>query len=457
MVSFLFLLACLAAIALADVPLCEWCWPVAGGNWLAERLMLSVAVQVAVVGWAWWITQQAEDKLRQKPHNRSHVLAQLERHRQWHTAFWFLNVLVCGAIAGWGQAIREDGGLAVIPLIDEVLILWPVLWPMLMSWALFYRVEQTLHRLSNFPFPPMSLKEYLVYQVRLQWLLILVPLLGMLAYDDLFRLCFPPENETAASDWQWAGPMLMMLGGFPFLMRYVWPTHRLPSGALRQRLEIACRRMKVEVREFLVWGTGRRISNAAVVGLFRWQRFVLFSDLLIAHLNDEELESVLAHEAGHVRHHHLLLRLLAVFSPVFLLAWFDAFAPVPLLDSLSHFATWSWPFLLLMLLLLLISFPLLLLTFAAYSRRLETQADWFACQATSAACFISSLEKVAQLNGLPLHRHDWQHGSIAVRIAWLQTATLHPSLASSLERRLHRLALFLYLFSLLSLLVWFGS
>ena len=51
-------------------------------------------------------------------------------------------------------------------------------------------------------------------------------------------------------------------------------------------------------------------ANAFLAGVGRRRRIVLF-DTLLATLGPEEVEAVLAHELGHVRHRHVAGRLLA--------------------------------------------------------------------------------------------------------------------------------------------------
>jgi STE24 endopeptidase len=83
--------------------------------------------------------------------------------------------------------------------------------------------------------------------------------------------------------------------------------------------------------------------------------------------------------------------------------------------------------------------------FGYLSRRCERQADLFGCRAVSCYAFVSALEKVADLNGIPRHRHNWlaswQHPSIAQRVEFVMRMHENPALERPFQRSLWRLKL----------------
>ncbi|HET7824029.1 MAG TPA: M48 family metallopeptidase, partial [Anaeromyxobacter sp.] len=83
----------------------------------------------------------------------------------------------------------------------------------------------------------------------------------------------------------------------------------LPDGELRNRLESLARDAGFRNRGLFVMDASRRSghSNAYFAGLFR-PRIVLF-DTLVAQMSVDEAASVLAHEIGHYRAHHVHRRL----------------------------------------------------------------------------------------------------------------------------------------------------
>ena len=63
----------------------------------------------------------------------------------------------------------------------------------------------------------------------------------------------------------------------------------------------------------------------------------------------------------------------------------------------------------------------------------------------SCYAFVSALEKVADLNGIPRHRHNWlaswQHPSIAQRVEFVMRMHENPALERPFQRSLWRLKL----------------
>jgi len=80
----------------------------------------------------------------------------------------------------------------------------------------------------------------------------------------------------------------------------------LPEGSLRERLLALARRTRFRAQNIEVMDGSRRShhSNAFFTGLGRFRKIVLF-DTLIRHLDEAELEAVLAHEIGHYKLRHV--------------------------------------------------------------------------------------------------------------------------------------------------------
>ncbi len=106
----------------------------------------------------------------------------------------------------------------------------------------------------------------------------------------------------------------------------------LPEGALRDRLEALARESGFRNRGLYVMDASRRSghSNAYFSGIFR-PRIVLF-DTLVEGMDVDEAASVLAHEIGHYRAHHihrrLLLSLLATLAVLFVLSRLVGWQPL---------------------------------------------------------------------------------------------------------------------------------
>ncbi|MDE3084264.1 MAG: M48 family metallopeptidase, partial [Verrucomicrobiota bacterium] len=176
----------------------------------------------------------------------------------------------------------------------------------------------------------------------------------------------------------------------------------LPEGDLRARLMSLAERTGFRAKTIEVIDGSKRSahSNAYFTGFGRFRRIVLF-DTLIAQLEPEELEAVLAHEIGHYRLGHVP-RLLAVSAALQL----GGFAALAWLVRSPWFVTaFGFPagelapaFLLFGLLGGLVTF-----WFSPignfFSRRHEYAADAFARDALGApAPMIGALRKLAKKN-----------------------------------------------------------
>ena len=73
------------------------------------------------------------------------------------------------------------------------------------------------------------------------------------------------------------------------------------------------------VPRILLWPTGCRMANAAVVGLFRFGRKLLLTDALLQRLNDRELSMVVLHELAHCVRYHAWIRMLPTIAAVAML------------------------------------------------------------------------------------------------------------------------------------------
>lgn len=216
---------------------------------------------------------------------------------------------------------------------------------------------------------------------------------------------------------------LMLL---PFVLRATWNTRPLAPGPLRELFAAAAHHARFRCREVLVWDTGQRMANAAIVGIAGPLRLVFLSDALLANLTPRELLAVFAHEMGHARRHHVL-----VFA-----AWTAALIlGVDLLAARVLPPGEAWAFA-----SLGASLVLWYLCFGWLSRRFELDADLFAARLTGdTQGLVAALERVGGPHGGSAR--TWRHFPIERRIAFLRDAERDPSVAAVLRRRVSALAL----------------
>jgi len=205
----------------------------------------------------------------------------------------------------------------------------------------------------------------------------------------------------------------------------------LENASLTERLLELSRRAGTQVKGVFEWKLSEKSkkANAALMGLGNTRRIIL-SDTLLQQFQDEEVEAVLAHEFGHHVHRHIF-QLIAIQGAAMVLGFY----------LIHRILTWLGPHFgfqgaadfanLPLLALVTTALSLALLPAVnSYSRALERQADTYALRAiSSAAPFISSMEKLAELNLAERQPNAWiefifhSHPSIQKRIAFAQKFT----------------------------------
>lgn len=218
--------------------------------------------------------------------------------------------------------------------------------------------------------------------------------------------------------------VLLFLLGFaaltPVVTNLLMTTRPLDEG-LRERVLATCQEQGLRIRDVrLLDSQGGRVGNAAISGVLPDLRYVFLTDHLVEILDGEELDAVLAHEIGHGKGHHLLLKLAATLGALGLMATAFVFGGERLVTALSGTAGLLVAVLGLPVVLVLV----LLLAQGVVGVALEKRADDHAVQVVGAGPLASALEKIAEANGTKR------------RTGWLwNVLQQHPGI----EQRLHRL------------------
>lgn len=405
--------------------------------------MVVVAAGALVVLFARSITRLTVRRLRLAPERRADSVRRYHRLRAVHAGCWLAITGGASYLAAWPQVVRFDWGLVNSVLVDDLLILAPVLLPLMLSWAVFYDVEAAGR--SDEVSSSRQRWRSVVLQSRHQIGLLLVPVLVLLGVQDTLQRYWPRLIDGEGGWVFIALPLAGMCLAFPLLLRHIWPTSSLPEGPLRARLEAAAARWNFRTRDILVWQTEGRVANAAVTGFLPQMRYVFLTDGLLRHLDEEEIEAVFGHEVGHVRHHHFLFRGLAVLAPI--IAWLTCEALFPGLSegvrAMSDRLGLHRPEAAALAGLAIAGVSVTAL-FGVYSRRLEHQADLFGCRGTESDAsltpdgvtqFVTALEKLALLNGVSRESGSWQHASIARRVEFLRQVAADDRLHRRFQRR----------------------
>jgi len=309
---------------------------------------------------------------------------------------------------------------------------------------------------------------YISWHARLSLTLILPWLLFSAFWDGLALL---PEavQEFVSGSQIVSGALLSFVIGifgifFPWIVVRLWGCSVLPAGPVRDRIEHICRRSRVRCSRIYLWNLfGGPMLSAGVMGFVPAFRYLLISPALLAMLEPDELDAVIAHECGHVRHRHMLFYLVFILGYGFLCAAFygllfpvlhtsDVFLDVTLRpDGTFGFVYQA------MTLSLVIGFFLLYfrVLFGFFSRAFERQADGAALAITGTAQGITgALEKICE-NPAGRSAPNWHHHSIAERSAFLLDSERTPGL-SARHTRMVRVCVFGFcaVLCLLAALLW---
>jgi STE24 endopeptidase len=231
--------------------------------------------------------------------------------------------------------------------------------------------------------------------------------------------------------WLWGAAIFLASYALLALIAPIWLVplfYRLtplPDGLLRTRVLALARQVGVRVTGVFVVDQSRknRTANAAVTGLGRTRRILLF-DTLLDQFTAEEVEAVVAHELAHQLHGDIRRGLLVQGALTLVTFWiadlaFRLGAEWLGLDGPADIG--GLPFLgLIVVLVSLAALPVA----NGWSRRVEWQADRFALQTIpDPRAFIRSMERLATLNLAEREPHRleelflYSHPAIERRIA----------------------------------------
>ena len=263
---------------------------------------------------------------------------------------------------------------------------------------------------------------------------IVLPWLALsLVFDLLANLPFPRFQKLLESPW---GDLILFLVFvvflalfFPPLVRRLWNCKPMEPGPMRTEIERFCRKQGFS-SEILYWPLFEgQVLTAGIMGIVPKFRYLLVTPSLLKVLDKEELESVLAHEIGHVKKYHLVLYVSLFFG--FSLVAGALAEPLP---SLLLGSDWFYRLLELLpvspdgLLVFISSITLLAVMvlyfrflFGYFIRNFERQADLYVFKAQGTSLpLIRSFEKIAVLSGNIRDQKSWHHFGIGQRIDFLE-------------------------------------
>jgi STE24 endopeptidase len=355
------------------------------------------------------------------------------RARTYHRRQLALSLLGLALSVGYLVALIEMGAA---PRLSDALARWAPAW--WLELAIVALVLAAGYRMLTLPLAWLGgywlpRRFGLLHQPLRRWLwdaakaALLGGVLGLLAVEIVYGLL-----RSTAWWWLWgaaafvAGYALLALVAPIWLVPLFYRLTPLPDGPLRARLLALAGQVGVPVTGVFVVDQSRksRTANAAVTGLGRTRRILLF-DTLLAEFTPEEVEAVLAHELAHQLHGDIRRGVLVQGGLTLVTFWVADLA----LRLGAGWLALEGPadvrglplFGLVVLLASLAALPLA----NGWSRYVERRADRFALRTiTDPGAFIASMERLAALNLAEREPHPleefllYSHPSIGRRIAY---------------------------------------
>jgi len=465
---FPLLLALFVAFGLDDLVLQQPRSDPRGGLHLAEAFAGVAGVALFALAFGRWVASRVVQ--------RGYASSQLRKNYVFGLrCFEVAGLLVYAWIihgVGWTTAVRGGLGLPHLGVLRDATILLPYLLIQVAIWSGIYPAEIALRSSSSMP--TLSRLRHLTLRARQTLGLVLPALCVYSLGPDVISRQWPGWSSSS-----WAQPIEVIVTGgtllvlSPLFIRLAWPTRPLGPGPLRDRLEQQARRVGFRYSDILVWDTGNGVVNACVTGSLPWFRYVLLSDALLEYLNEHEVAAVFGHELGHIAHRHLVFFGFFIVGSLGVLAMFDNTVESTL-SALSTLIVGRSQPLAATVIESVLAFAAIglyaLIVFGHISRKFERQADLFGCRAVSCletSCpphadvdrggetaalavnpcpvgiriFANALANVATLNGIDKTNRSWRHGSIAKRIAFIETLENRPDAVRTFQFSVFRLRL----------------
>ena len=372
-----------------------------------------------------------------------------------HAGIWATAGLFIVGVVQWQDVVRANWQLDRWPVLDEVVILAPIVFALVVSWAVFYEIQRSIPGgKSDKRFERLR---YVVLHVRVYVAMVLIPLGIMILVKDLsgsFEAMSGPSVAAATTL-----SIVCLLALFPFAMLFVWRNRKLEESETRTEIFDICKKNRMNVFDIRIWNTGNQVVNAVVAGSIPRLRILMISDGLLSMFPRNEVAAIVRHEAGHVRLGHLQTRILFVLLPIFAMLGASLFTgAVPSTDWATANVTsiqFDWQTVS-SILGIAAYFGYVILIVGWLSKKMEFEADLFAIGAFDssvsemsaiepaknpvnlAQSMVDALLRFAQENPDQYEKHSLTHPSIRQRIDMIARAAANRESAIEFRRQFLR-------------------
>lgn len=342
--------------------------------------------------------------------------------------------------------LRPLPGFSFLPTLTSLIFLLLFVGYLTIIWTLSYDCHKAIYKTG------LPRKSYVYSNIAL-CVPVLIPWTFLFGIQDIIRL-LPSEIPKRLLD-TFSGQIgsflvfLIIMATFaPVFIQRFWRCRPLEKGEHRSRIETLCKRAKVRYADIVYWPIfGGRMITAGVMGIVSRFRYILVTDALLKMLSPDEIDQVMAHEIGHVKHRHLWLYFL--FISGFMLIAHTLYSITEFLFSINgellrFFLSFDFEineaiFLVYGILLLLAVVPYFRYLFGYFIRNFERQADISVFNLfASAHPLISTFDKIVVTSSQPADKPNWHHFSIKERIDYLKLCEASPSWIAKHHRKIKK-------------------
>ncbi|MCF8110798.1 MAG: M48 family metalloprotease [Desulfobacteraceae bacterium] len=427
---------------------------------LYEALGFFIAISALFAVFTWMVFKKLEDRLKTASPGDTDRAFESLLTRQSIIAIGIFALDIYGLeLAGY---LHRAALIQTIPTLGALVFLALFIGYLCIIWASAYNLHERLYKTG------ISRRNYVFSNISFS-VPVLLPWLCLSTVADIINLLpFEPLRSFLNSTWGQFVYFLLFLFIIaifgPALIQLFWGCKPLKRSDIREKIEDICRRAGVAYREILVWPLfGGRMITAGVLGLVSRFRYILVTPALLRYLSPDEIEAVMAHEIGHVKHKHLLFYLfffagylVISFAALDLLAYGSIY-----IQMTAGLAGYIEPgnqtfvsiiFSIAMITIFLVYFRFV---FGYFMRNFERQADIYIYNIMdSAAPMISTFHKIAASSGQSPEKPNWHHFSISERIGYLRKCEQDTTWINAHHRKI-RTGIAIYVIAILSL-GWFG-
>ena len=335
---------------------------------------------------------------------------------------------------------------SLFPTFRSLLLLLLFIGYLALMWTFSYRAHRAIYQ-TEIPFGNYIYSNVaLSVPVLIPWTLLfgVNDIIQLLPYRFPQRILATPMGQTC-----YFLIFLLITAIFaPVLIQRFWRCRPLKAGEHRSRIEALCRKAGVRYADIVYWPIfGGRMITAGVMGLVARFRYILVTDALLTLLTPDEIDQVIAHEIGHVKHRHLLLYLLffigfiLITYTVYPLSVWLIFSNVSVMKALEAFKLnpnrISEIFLGISLILCIVVYFRFI--FGYFIRNFERQADTYVFRLfPTARPLISTFDKIVASSGQPADKPNWHHFSIQQRVDYLWRCEHSPQWISLHNKKVRK-------------------